>query len=84
MKPRSAGDFYVRRQSETQLLIERWHPVTKDMGLINAPVERVVSELVKWHASVGVKYSRKEITSSFADALEALPPLSMEKRPASS
>jgi hypothetical protein len=62
------------------VLIERWHPVTRDMGLINAPVSRVVSEMVAWHSSLGTAYTRREIASSFADALEMLPPLSMEKR----
>jgi hypothetical protein len=62
------------------MLIERWHPVTSDMGLINAPVEQVVSGLVDWHASIGTIYRRRQVTASLADAFEALPPLSMEKR----
>ncbi|GFO57577.1 hypothetical protein GMSM_45840 [Geomonas sp. Red276] len=62
------------------MLIEHWHPVTKDMGIINAPVKEVVSELVAWHASLGMKYTQKNIVTCFADALDALSPLSMEKR----
>ena len=62
------------------MLIERWHPVTSDMGLINAPVEEVVSGLVDWHASIGTTYRRRDVASSLADAFEALPPLSMDRR----
>lgn len=54
------------------MLIERWHLVTSDMGLISAPVERVVSALVEWHASIGTTYSRRHVTASLADAFEAL------------
>lgn len=62
------------------MLIERWHPVTSDMGLLDAPVERVVSEFIEWHASIGMTYKRGNVTTSLEDAFQALPPLSMEKR----
>lgn len=60
--------------------IERWHPVTSDLGLIQAPLARVVSELVAWHQELGIRYRRQEITSSLADSLSKLEPLSAEKR----
>ena len=56
-------------------LIEKWHPVTHDFGLIQAPIERVLAELLNWHASLGIKYARTEIASSLADALASLLPL---------
>lgn len=62
------------------MLFTKWHPVTHDMGLINAPIPRVVAELVSWHASIGTTYTRREIISNLADAFEALLPLSQEKR----
>src|SRR5215471_21692932 len=57
------------------LLIEKWHPVTHDFGLIQAPIERVLVELLNWHGSLGIKYERTEIASSLADAFASLLPL---------
>ena len=56
-------------------LIEKWHPVTHDFGLIKAPIEPVLAELLNWHGSLGIKYERTEIVSSLADALASLLPL---------
>lgn len=61
-------------------LLEEWHPVTHDFGLINAPLDRVVSEFVNWHSSIGIGYKRRDITSSFNEALESLSPLSSSKQ----
>jgi len=61
------------------VLIESWHPVTKDLGLIKAPVATVVTEFTKWHGSLGIHYSTREVRSLKA-AFECLPPLSAEKR----
>jgi len=61
------------------MLVEAWYPVTKDFGLIHAPLENVVAGLVAWHADLGTHYKRREISSSFREALESLPPLSAEK-----
>src|SRR5438874_12574764 len=60
-------------------LLADWHPVTHDFGLIRAPLERVLSEFQTWHSSVGIEYSRGDITSSLADALRSLLPLSEDK-----
>jgi hypothetical protein len=50
------------------------------MGLIQAPVEQVVAALLDWHGSLGTSYVRRDVTASLADAFDALPPLSHEKR----
>ena len=34
------------------MLIEKWHPVTHDMGLINASPGEVLHELLAWHSSI--------------------------------
>lgn len=60
-------------------LIRKWHPVTHDFGLIQAPLERVLSELEGWHRSFGTTYLRTEITSSLDDALTSLSPLAQSK-----
>ena len=60
-------------------LIAKWSPVTSDFGLIRAPVERVLTELQRWHNSIGIEYVRTEIKSSLADAFESLLPLSNSK-----
>ena len=59
------------------MLLERWHPITKDFGLINASISACVEEFTTWHGGLALAYERKEI-SSFGGALEALPPLSAE------
>jgi hypothetical protein len=61
------------------LLIENWNPVTKDLGLIEASVEQVASDLVEWHARLGVHYTRKNL-HSLSDGLKSLEPLSSERR----
>jgi hypothetical protein len=60
-------------------VIARWSPVTSDFGLIRAPLERVLAELQSWHNSIGIEYTRTDITSSLADAFESLLPLSNSK-----
>src|SRR5215470_2629424 len=55
-------------------LIEKWHPVTHDFGLIKAPIEPVLAELLNWHGCLGIKDERTEIASSLADALASLLP----------
>jgi hypothetical protein len=60
-------------------LIETWHPVTKDMGFIRAPVEKAVNEFARWHEELVILYSKRE-TYSLGGSLERLAPLSMEKR----
>jgi hypothetical protein len=62
------------------MLIEKWHPVTHDFGLIEAPLENVVAALLAWHRSIGIDYERKEITTSSAAAFDSLPPLSIGKQ----
>jgi hypothetical protein len=58
---------------------EKWNPVTSDFGLIQAPLDRVLSELQNWHRSLGTEYSRMEISSSLEHAFESLLPLSHSK-----
>src|SRR5262245_43875865 len=62
------------------MMIEYWHPVTSDKGMINAPVDELACELVAWHESINHLYLRQTIVSSLEAAFEALPPLSAEKR----
>ena len=57
------------------MVIERWHPVTHDMGLIQAPVDEVVAALRGRHSSLGMTYVRRDVVTSLA-----LPPLSAEMR----
>lgn len=59
------------------MTLQEWYPVTSDMGLINSDIEQTVSELVRWHGSI---YTRSEVVTNLAEALNALPPLSAEKR----
>jgi hypothetical protein len=61
------------------VLIEKWHPVTRDVGLIEAPVDVVTSAFDDWQRGLGIEHSRRRL-ASLADALEALPPLSAELR----
>ncbi len=60
-------------------LLEKWNPVAHDFGLIRAPFDRVLAELQNWHSSIGMEYSRTEITSSLGDAFESLLPLASSK-----
>lgn len=60
-------------------LLTKWSPVTSDFGLIRAPLERVLAELQSWHTSIGIVYSRTNITSSLDDAFESLLPLAESK-----
>lgn len=60
-------------------LLEKWHPVTDDFGLIQAPLPLLLSTFEEWHNSIGIRYSRTEISSSLSDALESLLPLSHSK-----
>ena len=60
-------------------LLEKWHPVTRDFGLIQAPMPQLLSEFEDWQRSFGVEYLRTEIFTSLADAFESLLPLSNSK-----
>ena len=60
-------------------LLEKWHPVTHDFGLIQTPMPLLLSEFENWQRSFGVKYLRTEVSSSLADAFESLLPLSHSK-----
>jgi hypothetical protein len=64
-------------------IVIRWQQVgqpssaiaTPHFNDIQAPIERVLAELLNWHGSLGIKYERTEIASSLADALASLLPL---------
>jgi hypothetical protein len=60
-------------------LLEKWHPVTCDFGLIQAPLGLLLSEFEGWHRSLGTNYERTHITSSLEDALGSLLPLANSK-----
>ncbi len=60
-------------------LIETWHPVTKDIGFIQCPIERAVTELSNWHAAIDIEYLVRNFGSLKA-SFEFLPPLSTEKQ----
>ena len=71
--------FQMARRS-IPMLIETWHPVTHDFGLIKAPLETVVQALLEWHSSIGTQYQRADITGSLQEAFAALLPLSHSKQ----
>lgn len=58
-------------------ILKRWHPITHDFGLIQAPLQEVVRQYCAWHASLGRDYRRRELTAGLESAFSALPPLSM-------
>lgn len=60
-------------------LLEKWHPVTHDFGLIQAAMPLLVSTFEEWQSSVGITYSRTEVCSSLSGAFESLLPLSTSK-----
>lgn len=60
--------------------VARWHPVTRDYGVIEAPLSVVVNEVIKWQEFIGHPLSKREITADFSVALEQLAPLSQGKR----
>lgn len=60
-------------------VLAEWHPVTHDFGLIQAPVENVLSAFRNWHASIGIEYERTEFGSSLSDAFAAILPLANSK-----
>lgn len=57
-------------------LLEQWHPVTHDFGLIQASMPRLLSEFETWQSSIGIEYLRTQVSSSLADAFDSLSPLS--------
>ena len=61
-------------------LIADWHPVTEELGLVDAPLEAVVEAYDAWTREHGINHRRHAIDTSLADALAALPPLSRELR----
>jgi len=61
------------------VLIDHWHPVTSDLGLVNAPIDVCSNAFISWHDSIGQRYTRRH-ASSLERCLELLPPLSNEKR----
>ena len=58
------------------MIVESWHPVTHDFGLLRAPLEAVVSGLLNWHDSIGTHYQQTAITNGLESAFRALLPLS--------
>jgi hypothetical protein len=67
-----------QRWPETQTMIPAWRqhpPTTRDFGLVRKRIGDVVEEYVRWHAEEGIAYSRREISSSVADAFDSLHPL---------
>ena len=61
------------------MLLQQWHPVTKDHGLIELPVEQVVTALTAWHETLGIRYRREQVVDSPAAAFARLPPLTSAK-----
>jgi hypothetical protein len=61
-------------------LFEEWSPVTRDLGLIDAPIDRVVEEYLGWQQGLQLVHERVDVTSSLEAAFKILPPLSAEKR----
>lgn len=61
------------------MVIDEWSPVTQDLGVVRAPVERVVEQLLEWHASVGTRYRTERCTSTLGACFDALLPLTHAK-----
>lgn len=62
------------------MVIDTWHPVTSDFGLIHAPLEDVVTALISWHTSIGIEYEQKEIAGPLSCAFHSLLPLCNAKQ----
>jgi hypothetical protein len=60
-------------------VLEKWHPVTRDFGLINASIEQVLSQYLNWNHSLGLEHDRTEIRTTLEDAFESLLPLANSK-----
>ena len=56
-----------------------WHPVTHDFGLIQAPLEEVLTAFMRWHSSLGTEFVRSEIATTLGDAFQSLLPLANSK-----
>lgn len=57
------------------MLVDKWHPVTHDFGLIQAPLEDVVSAYISWQKGQGTAHIRRDINTNLEDAFESLAPL---------
>jgi len=62
------------------MVIDTWHPVTSDFGLIQAPIDDVVTALLGWHNPVGIEYEQMEIAGPLSDAFNSLLPLCNAKQ----
>jgi hypothetical protein len=60
-------------------VMQKWHPVTNDYGLVRAPLSEVVAALSAWHSSFGTNYSRSLICVSLDSAFTSLLPLANSK-----
>lgn len=60
-------------------IVEKWHPVTFDFGLIEAPVETVCEAYQSWWSSLGKEVSVQRCGGSLDDQFSALLPLSIGK-----
>jgi hypothetical protein len=69
----------TQRDFSMSSLLEKWHPVTHDFGLIRTPMPPLLSEFENWQRSLGIEYLRTEVSSSLADAFQSLSPLSNSK-----
>ena len=61
------------------MIIEKWYPVTHDLGAINSPLDQAVEGLRSWHRELDIDYERREIVTSLQGAFETLLPLSISK-----
>ena len=61
------------------MILEAWHPVTQDFGLIECSTDLAVVKFVDWQESLGHTFVIRKAESLEA-AFEMLSPLSMEKR----
>lgn len=66
--------------ASAHMLIERWHPVTSDFGLIEAPLEKVVGALLDWHQSIQIHHRKTDIDTGLETSLAALLPLSSARQ----
>jgi hypothetical protein len=61
-------------------VLDEWHPVTSDIGLIQAPVEQIRTSFLNWRRALGEHHEEREVHHGLSHALDHLAPLSSGKR----
>jgi hypothetical protein len=66
-------------QIDATSVFEKWHPVTSDFGLIEAPADAVCQMFASWWTDIGKDVSVKKSTGTLDKQFSALVPLSIGK-----